>query len=134
MDLHGVRVLVVDDEEDVRHYVGTALRSVGVDVREVGSAKDALETLEEWAADVVISDLAMPHADGFDLLHWMRNAAQPRISRVPVVALTAFAMPEDRERVRDAGFAGFLAKPVEPARLRAAVAKAAARGVGTANA
>ncbi len=134
MDLHGVRVLVVDDEEEVRRYVVMALRSAGVDVREAASAKDALDVLEEWAADVVISDLAMPHADGFDLLHWIRNASQPRISRVPVVALTAFAMPEDRERVRDAGFAGFLAKPVEPSRLRAAVAKAAARGIGTANA
>ncbi|HUR82156.1 MAG TPA: CHASE domain-containing protein [Thermoanaerobaculia bacterium] len=133
MDLHGVRVLVVDDEEEVRRYVVTALRSAGVDVREAASAKAALDALEEWAADVVISDLAMPHADGFDLLHWIRNASQPRISRVPVVALTAFAMPEDRERVRDAGFAGFLAKPVEPSRLRAAVAKAA-RSVGTANA
>ncbi|HVE70085.1 MAG TPA: CHASE domain-containing protein [Thermoanaerobaculia bacterium] len=133
MDLHGVRVLVVDDEDEVRRYVVTALRSAGVDVRDAASARDALDELEEWPADVVLSDLAMPHADGFDLLHWIRNASQPRISRVPVVALTAFAMPEDRERVREAGFQGFLAKPVDPARLRAAVAKAA-RSVGTVNA
>jgi signal transduction histidine kinase/ActR/RegA family two-component response regulator len=124
-DLHGVRVLVVDDEEEVRKYVVTALRSAGVEVRAASSAKEALETLDEWAADVVLTDLAMPHADGFDLLHWIRNAAAERIRGVPVVALTAFAMPEDRERVRDAGFQGFLAKPVDPAHLRAAVASAA---------
>ena len=127
MDLHGVRVLVVDDEEEVRKYVVTALRSAGVDVRSASSAKEALDALDEWAADVVLTDLAMPHADGFDLLHWIRNAAAERIRGVPVVALTAFAMPEDRERVREAGFQGFLAKPVDPAQLRAAVAKAAAR-------
>jgi signal transduction histidine kinase/ActR/RegA family two-component response regulator len=127
MDIHGVRVLVVDDEEEVRKYVVTALRSAGVDVRAAASAEEALDALEQWPADVVLTDLAMPHADGFDLLHWMRNAAAPRVSRVPVVALTAFAMPEDRERVRDAGFQGFLPKPVDPAQLRAAVARAAAR-------
>ena len=127
MDLHGVRVLVVDDEEEVRKYVVTALRSAGVDVRSASSAKEALEALEQWAADVVLTDLAMPRADGFDLLHWIRNAAAERIRGVPVVALTAFAMPEDRERVREAGFQGFLAKPVDPAQLRGAVARAAAR-------
>jgi signal transduction histidine kinase/ActR/RegA family two-component response regulator len=127
MDLQGVRVLVVDDEEEVRKYVVTALRSAGVDVRAASSAREALDALDEWAADVVLTDLAMPQADGFDLLHWIRNAAAERIRGVPVVALTAFAMPEDRERVRDAGFQGFLAKPVDPAHLRVAVAKAAAR-------
>jgi CheY-like chemotaxis protein len=127
IDLQGVRVLVVDDEEEVRKYVVTALRSAGVDVRSASSAKEALDALEEWAADVVLTDLAMPHADGFDLLHWIRNAAAERIRGVPVVALTAFAMPEDRERVHEAGFQGFLAKPVDPAQLRGAVAKAAAR-------
>ena len=130
-DLQGVRVLVVDDEEEVRKYVATALRSVGVDVRTAGSAREALDALEEWPADVVLSDLAMPHADGFDLLHWIRNAAQPRVRGVPVVALTAFAMPEDRDRVREAGFHGFLAKPVDPAQLRLAVASAVTRAVGT---
>jgi signal transduction histidine kinase/ActR/RegA family two-component response regulator len=123
-DVQGVRVLVVDDEEEVRRYVVTALRSAGVEVRAAASAKAALAALEEWAPDVVLTDLAMPHADGFDLLHWIRNAAAPRTSSVPVVALTAFAMPEDRDRVRDAGFQGFLAKPVDPAQLRAAVARA----------
>jgi signal transduction histidine kinase/ActR/RegA family two-component response regulator len=128
-DLSGLRVMVVDDEEEVRRYLTTALRSAGVDVLAVSSARAAVDALEDWPADVVLTDLAMPHADGFDLLHWIRNAARDRVRTVPVVALTAFAMPEDRERVSDAGFEAFLAKPVEPAQLRAAVARAA-RGVG----
>ena len=126
MDLHGLRVLVVDDEEEVRRYLVTALRSAGVEVRATSSAQEALDALENWPADVVLSDLAMPHADGFDLLHRVRQAADARVRDIPVVALTAFAMPEDRERVRDAGFQGFLAKPVDPSELRRAVARAVA--------
>jgi len=79
----------------------------------------------------VIADLAMPRADGFDLLHWIRESPFAPVRRLPVVALTAFAMNEDRERVSDAGFQGFLAKPVEPSQLRAAVARAVARVTAT---
>jgi CheY-like chemotaxis protein len=125
--LRGLRVLVVDDEEEVRKYVTTVFRSSGVEVRSAASARDALKVLGGWPADVVLTDLAMPGADGFDLLHWIRESPLEHVRGVPVVALTAFAMNEDRERVSDAGFQGFLAKPVEPARLRAAVARAAAR-------
>ncbi len=125
--LRGLRVLVVDDEEEVRKYVTTVFRSSGVDVRAASSAREALKVLGEWPADVVLTDLAMPRADGFDLLHWIRESPLEHVRTVPVVALTAFAMNEDRERVSDAGFQGFLAKPVEPSQLRAAVARAAAR-------
>ena len=129
--LRDLRVLVVDDEEDVRNYVATVFRSSGVDVRCASSASEAMDVLEEWAADVVLTDLGMPRADGFDLLHWIRESRFERVRRLPVVALTAFAMNEDRERVSDAGFQGFLAKPVEPSQLRAAVARAAARVTAT---
>jgi CheY-like chemotaxis protein len=125
--LRGLRVVVVDDEEDVRIYVAMVLRSSGVEVRCASSAREALDVLEEWPADVVLTDLAMPRADGFDLLHWIRESRFERVRRLPVVALSAFAMNEDRERVSDAGFQGFLAKPAEPSQLRAAVARAAAR-------
>jgi CheY-like chemotaxis protein len=123
--LRGLRVLVVDDEDEVRKYVTTVFRSSGVDVRSASSAREALKALADWRADVVLTDLAMPRADGFDLLHWIRESPFEHVRTLPVIALTAFAMSEDRERVRDAGFQGFLAKPVEPAQLRAAVARVA---------
>jgi signal transduction histidine kinase/ActR/RegA family two-component response regulator len=125
--LRGLRVLVVDDDEQVRNYVTTVFRSSGADVRYATSARHALDVLHGWPADVVLSDLAMPGADGFDLLHWIRNSRQERVRTLPVVALTAFAMPEDRQRVLEGGFQGFVAKPVEPARLRQAIADAVAR-------
>ena len=121
--LRGVRVLVVDDDEEVRGYVAAVFRGSGAEVLVASSARQALDLLGEWAADVVLTDLAMPVADGFDLLHWIRSSPLNRVRTVPVVALTAFAMPEDRQRVLDGGFQGFVAKPVEPSHLRAAVAE-----------
>ncbi|HEY0370760.1 MAG TPA: CHASE domain-containing protein [Thermoanaerobaculia bacterium] len=125
--LRGLRVLIVDDEDEVRKYVTTVFRSSGVEVRAASSAREALEELADWRADVVLTDLAMPRADGLDLLHWIRESPLDHVRTLPVVALTAFAMSEDRERVNEAGFQGFLAKPVEPAQLRAAVARVVAR-------
>ena len=122
--LRGVRVLVVDDDPEVRGYVTAVFRASGTDVRAVGSAREALGMLSEWPADLVLSDLAMPEADGFDLLHWIRTSENDRVRVTPVVALTAFAMPEDRERVMDGGFDGFVPKPVEPDVLRRAVSNA----------
>ena len=120
-DLRGVRVLVVDDDDEVRRYVTAVFRGAGAEIRDASSARDALNVLQTWPADVVLTDLAMPEADGFDLLHWMRTSKLERLRNIPVVALTAFAMPEDRERVMNGGFQGFLAKPVEPGALRAVV-------------
>ncbi|HEX8253370.1 MAG TPA: CHASE domain-containing protein [Thermoanaerobaculia bacterium] len=129
--LRGVRVLVVDDDDQVRNFVITVFRAAGADVRHAPAARAALDVLAQWPADVVLSDLAMPGADGFDLLHWIRNSQHERIRTLPVVALTAFAMPEDRQRVMEGGFQGFVAKPVEPAHLREAIANAVAkRAVG----
>ena len=122
---HGLRVLVVDDDEAVRNYVIAVFHGSSAEVRAMSSARGALRTLEEWPADVVITDLAMPDADGFDLLHWIRTSSIDRVRSIPVVALTAFAMADDRERVLEGGFQAFVAKPVEPAKLRAAVAEAA---------
>ena len=120
--LRGVRVLVVDDEDSIRELVTAVFRGSGAEVREASSARAALDALKHWPADVVLTDLAMPHADGFDLLHWLRTSNAERLRTVPVVALTAFAMPEDRERVMSGGFQGFVAKPVDVAALREAVA------------
>ncbi|HEX2122174.1 MAG TPA: ATP-binding protein, partial [Thermoanaerobaculia bacterium] len=120
-ELRGVRVLVVDDDAEVRGYVTAVFNGSGAEVRDASSARAAMDVLRGWPADVVLTDLAMPEADGFDLLHWIRTSGVERLRNVPVVALTAFAMPEDRQRVVDGGFQGFLAKPVEPAALRAVV-------------
>jgi signal transduction histidine kinase len=116
--LQGLRLLVVDDDEEVRNYVTAVFRASGAEVRCAVSAKEAMQILGEWQPEVILSDLAMPEEDGFALLPRMRAVTQ-----APVIALTAFATADDQQRVLDAGFDGFIAKPVDPSRLRRRVAE-----------
>jgi CheY-like chemotaxis protein len=114
--LDGARVLVVDDEADARDLVMAALTGTGADVRGVPSVSEALAVVGAAAPDVVVADLAMPGQDGYDLLARIR-ALEGRAARTPVIALSAFARVEDRDRALMAGFSAHVAKPAEPAAL-----------------
>jgi signal transduction histidine kinase len=120
--LHGVEILVVDDDASVRQYASTVLRMSGATVRSVSSANEALQSIAEALPDVVITDIGMPDMDGYDLLREIRDSSNPRMASLPVIALTAYARTDDRELIEQAGFDGLLTKPVEPEPLRAAVA------------
>ena len=91
------------------------------------SAADALARYAEGRPDVLVSDIAMPEMDGFALIRRIRaqEAGQPRST--PAIALTAFASPEDRQRILLAGFQGHLAKPIHPGELVAAIASLTGR-------
>jgi signal transduction histidine kinase/ActR/RegA family two-component response regulator/type II secretory pathway pseudopilin PulG len=115
------RLLIVDDDDEVRHYVSAVFSGAGTEVRSASSARAAMDVLGDWTPDVVLTDLAMPEHDGFDLLRWIRSSSHAEVRGLPVVALTAFAASEDRQRATESGFQAFVAKPVDPAHLRAAV-------------
>jgi len=119
--LDGVRVLVVDDEPDNNDVVGALLSSCGAEVRLAGSARLAIETLAEWRPDVLVTDIAMPNEDGYDLLASIR-AQQGEQAEILAVALTAYASREDRIRLLSAGFQAHVPKPVDPTELTAVVA------------
>jgi PAS domain S-box-containing protein len=123
--LEGLRVLVVDDEPDARDLICTALRQAGAEAVPAAAVAEALELLESLVPDVVLSDIAMPTATGYDLLRQARD--RPRTAKVPMVALTAYNRLEDRERALHAGFDAHVGKPVEPLALVRAVAAAAGR-------
>lgn len=125
--LEGVRVLVVDDEPDARDLVSRALRSDGADVRSAGSAAEAMGAIDELNPDVLVSDIAMPGEDGYELIRQLRARERPHGHHLPAVALTAYARNEDRERALRAGFQEHLAKPVEPAHLATVVANLVSR-------
>jgi PAS domain S-box-containing protein len=125
--LEGVRVLVVDDEADARDLVSRALQRDGADVRSAGSAAEALGAIDELNPDVLVSDIAMPGEDGYELIRKLRSRERSHGRRLPAVALTAYARQEDRERALRAGYQEHLAKPVEPARLSAVVAHLVSR-------
>ena len=124
-DLDGVGVLVVDDDVEFLEMAAVMLRQAGADVRTASSAYAASEVVKTWKPTVVLTDLAMPVVDGFMLLGAMRSAFA---QRVPVIAVTANATPENRTRVLHAGFDLCLAKPVDPADLAGAIGRVLERG------
>ncbi len=123
-NLRGVSVLVVDDDPDTCEALEVVLRKAGARVRTAGSVPEALRASIEGAIDVVVTDLAMPDRDGYALLEALRGAEAAAGRHVPIIALTAAATPEDRQRVHSAGFALHLTKPVEPIEMLKAVAMA----------
>jgi len=127
LDLSGVRVLIVDDDTDSRELIGHVLSDCAASVIAAGSAVEALELLQQLRPHVMVSDIGMPEVDGIDLLRRIRALGHERGGNTPAIALTAFARSEDRRRVLSAGYSEHLAKPVEAAKLVAAVAAAASR-------
>jgi CheY-like chemotaxis protein len=116
----------VDDEADARDLIRVLLEERGASVRTAGSAVEALDAFSDAAPDVLISDIGMQDMDGLALIQRVR-AAGHETSRIPAIALTAFARSEDRTRAMLAGYNLHLAKPIEPAELVAAVASLAGR-------
>jgi CheY-like chemotaxis protein len=127
LDLSGVRVLVVDDDNDSRELIGHVLADCAAHVVAAASAREALDLVEKLRPHVMVSDIGMPEVDGIDLLKRIRALGQERGGNTPAIALTAFARNEDRRRVLSAGYVEHLAKPVEAAKLVATVAAIAGR-------
>jgi signal transduction histidine kinase/integral membrane sensor domain MASE1 len=124
-DLRGVSALVVDDEPDARELLRRLMHEHGCDVAVAGSADEALQALAARRFDLLLTDIGMPDMDGYELLDRMRAETPPAM---PVaIAVTAFARAEDRDRALAAGFAGHLAKPVNPARLLQLLARLLAK-------
>ena len=114
--LAGVRVLLVEDEPDARDLLTLALRVSGAEVQAVESAQQALLDLQSFNPDVLLSDIGLPLESGYDLIQQIR-ALPSDFSKVPAVALTAFATEKDRQRALASGFQMHLSKPVEPRAL-----------------
>jgi signal transduction histidine kinase/ActR/RegA family two-component response regulator len=123
--LAGMRLLVVDDQEDAREALATVLARHGALVNAAGSGGEALallaEGLEGAPPHVLVCDIAMPELDGYAVIGKLRALEKehriPLSAQIPAIALTAYAQPKDRVRALRAGFQTHLAKPVEPAEL-----------------
>jgi signal transduction histidine kinase/ActR/RegA family two-component response regulator len=128
-NLDGLRILVVDDEADVRELLIQILVECGVEVVAVATADEAITVLMEQASrlDVLVSDIGMPNEDGYTLVRRVRSLPPESGGRIPAVALTAYARTEDRRAALLAGFHSHIAKPVELAELIAVIANLAGR-------
>ncbi|MCU0569118.1 MAG: PAS domain S-box protein, partial [Oculatellaceae cyanobacterium Prado106] len=115
--LEGLRILVVDDEQDTREFMVTALETFGATVMAAASAEEAIQTLKAFQPDVLFSDIGMPNQDGYALIQRVRALPPEQGGKIPAVALTAFARQEDRMQAIAAGFQMHVTKPIEPTRL-----------------
>ena len=118
---------MVDDSADARDLIKRLLEDCAAEVLTAGSVDEALVLVETEKPDVLISDIGMPDADGFELLKRVRALGPDRGGKVPAIALTAFARSEDRTRALRAGFLVHVSKPVDPSELIATVASVAGR-------
>ena len=125
--LAGVRILIVDDDRDMRDALQFLLESCGAEVRTAASAAEALAALERSRPDVLLSDVVMPGENGYDLMR--KIAAREGTDAPPAAALSSFAKETDRDEAVAAGFRTLLAKPIEPEALIALVADLAGRSL-----
>ena len=116
-----IRILFVDDEERVVNLLRMMFRGT-YEVHTATSGQQALQLVAEHRFDVIVSDIGMPGRDGYEFVRALRALPASRGAVLPVLALTAYAREEDRQRALDAGFDDHLSKPVETETLVAAVA------------
>ncbi|HEX8367857.1 MAG TPA: ATP-binding protein [Pyrinomonadaceae bacterium] len=114
-NLAGTRVLLVDDDEDTRILLSMLLEQSSAAVKSAASVSEALQFLETEVFDLLISDIEMPHQDGYDLIKFVREMPQKR--NIPAIAVTAYARNEDRLRAIASGYDMHVPKPVESGEL-----------------
>jgi CheY-like chemotaxis protein len=135
MDYAGGRqtsVLVVDDHEDTRQMSLIVLRSQGFEATTACGGDDAFQSACEQRPDVIVTDLAMPDGDGWELIQ--KLSSDPRTSEIPVVMLTACATEAVRDRAKQEGLAAFFFKPCAPDVLAAELRRLSAARVTTSGA
>lgn len=115
--LHGVSILVVEDDTDSREVLHLFLEQNGASVKSAESALQAINLLRESNGDlfdVIVSDLAMPDQDGYSLLTNIRKLPAEKGGKIPAMALSAFASNDNKQKAAEAGFQKYHTKPFEP--------------------
>lgn len=112
LSLSGRKVLVVDDEEEILVIIRLMLELHGAEVITSLTAAEGLEQVQTQRLDLIISDISMPHMDGYQFIQAVRNLPTHKGKGTPALALTAFSRSQDRTRALNAGFQAHLSKPV----------------------
>jgi CheY-like chemotaxis protein len=110
------KVLVVDDEVAYSAIIGMVLEAFGLEAEIVPSATEAYYSMKNATPDLILVDIMMPEVDGMTFVRWLRTTRT--WGKVPVVAISALSMPEDRQEAIEAGVDDFLSKPFTPDELR----------------
>lgn len=125
--LDDVRLLLVEDNPETLEMLRYIFDDCGAEVITATSASEALDALERWRPDALITDIAMPNQDGYELIHRVRERRPEAGGKIPAIAVTAFAGAEDRVQALTSGFQMHVAKPIDPDELIAIVASLTGR-------
>jgi CheY-like chemotaxis protein len=124
-ELGGLRVLLVDDEADVRDASAALLQQLGAEVRALASARDVIEEIARFRPHVLVLDIGMPEEDGYRVLRRVRAQADVASRGIPAISLTAHAREEDRKFALEAGFQEHLHKPIDVPKLAGTIRRLA---------
>ena len=114
------RILVVEDNDRNRRLMRILLKARGYEVIEAATGKEAMEYLRTQTPDLILMDIQLPSTDGLTLTREIKSDA--RIKDVPIIAVTAYAMKGDRERMLEAGCDAYISKPIDTQKLHLIVA------------
>lgn len=106
------KVLYIEDNEQNLYLVRYILEKAGYDVSEEKDGNRGIESAERINPDLILLDIQLPGMDGYHVAEAIRK--NPGLKAVPIVAITSYAMPGDRERVLKAGCTGYMEKPINP--------------------
>jgi signal transduction histidine kinase/CheY-like chemotaxis protein len=109
----GVRILLAEDDSISQTIAVAMLEQSGWQVTAVTNGREVLEELEHESYDLVLMDIQMPNMDGFETTHNIRTHEDEKTAKIPIIAMTAHAMREDRQKCLAAGMNGYLSKPIE---------------------
>lgn len=123
--LQSIRVLIIEDEIDNRTVLTTVMRRCGAEVQCVGTASAAFPLIASWRPHVLIADIALPDLDGCTFMTQLRAVSPAEGGNTPALALTVLSRPDERARIRTAGFDVFRQKPIDPVDLAYEVARLA---------
>lgn len=123
LSLNGLQVLVVDDNEDSLSLVTFILEECQAQIKTATSVDQAIQVIEEWKFDIIISDIVMPDKDGYSLIRFLRDKEAKTGGFIPALALTSCMYPKMFSTAMEAGFQKIILKPFEFDELIAAVAQ-----------
>ena len=121
-----IKVLIAEDNAVNRELLRELLELRGYTVLEACNGQEALPMIEQTQPELLLLDIGMPVMDGFAVIRRIRE--NPRLAMLPVVAVTAYAMRGDQERILNSGFDGYLSKPVNPSSLAAELDRVLTKG------
>jgi two-component system cell cycle response regulator DivK len=116
-----LRALLIEDNENNRYLLTILLRDAGFEVLTAVNGASGVEMVRKEKPDVVLLDIQMPEMDGYEVAATLKSS--PDVAGIPIIGVSSFAMPGDKDKAMRMGFVGYIEKPVDPEQFAESVAK-----------